>query len=498
VKTLLAIKNIYFGKIYLAKVFNMELNGSLIGHKFRCFDVRFCSNNLVLTASEDGTAKLWKLDTKKCLFTFQHNKDCEVLRAIFLGSGGNKVVTCGADGKAIIWIRKVTSQANKWRYEQACTLDHGDTQIYACEAVPSSSSTAAPSSVKTGSAAAPISTKEESSMSEPEYIGLLTAADDRIYFWDLSEGGSALPHTWTFRNAASGHGDLEDLELQVGVKGDDSGGSPSRTYGGERNKEDAAYIFDAKLCPTDPHKVAIALSDGTVRLVDISNIENPSAKRDTTTALDVGGLILSLNRQAKKAKLGSDSDKKLQEIQKEDKDTVVHATCVSWVPGTTGTSLVVALGDGGILLLDLHESTGEYHARALLCGHQKGCFGVMCLSISDKDDDDSEYDSSSKETKNSPVKKRKSVNGRGGIRALSWSSDCTVCEWDLVNSSGIVTEPLQRLQVENFPLYCCSPSSISLGSRDDSLVFAGAGGAGGNGGFIGIPVHLASYRPGQL
>jgi len=578
----------------------MELLSTFIGHKFRCFDVRFCTvkaqggagagkappTQLLLTASEDGTAKLWNVDTCKCVFTFQHSKDCEVLRAAFLDDTGCKVITCGADGQAIIWVRKAAvanvatastgpARSNPYRFEQACSLDHGDAQIYACEAVPrlpvtaaagaggplSSSSVAAAAAAAAAAtttvsaggsdAAAPTSNTKYVGESGSNYSALLTAADDRVYLWDLSSTGSALPRIWVFRNAASASNDLEGFESQVGkpVDGEDGDmeegedAAASRTYGGERNKEDAAYIFDAKICPVDPSKVAVALSDGTVRILDISNTKDPSAKRDTITALDVGGLVLQLGRRMKKAKRSTDdspgggggnredgagvgtSSPGGSPSKEGDKDIVVHATCVSWMPGSS-SSLAAALGDGSVLLLDLYGD-GEYQARALLSGHEKGCFGVMCLSVgrgklevaasggsSEGESDinavamitDNVEDSGSARSSKRKEAQRSnnSALGMGSARVVSWSSDGSLCEWDLENSTGIVTTPLNRLVVKDHPFYCCTASSSymnqagpdgSTSASPDSVLIACAGGAGGNGGFMGIPVHLARYTP---
>ena len=95
--------------------------------------------------------------------------------------------------------------------------------------------------------------------------------------------------------------------------------------------------------------------------------------------------------------------------------------------------------------------------------------------------------------------------GTGSARVLSWSSDGSLCEWDLENSTGIITEPLNRLVVKDHPFYCCAASSSAVNpcSSDGdsaspaSVLVACAGGGGGNGGFMGIPVHLARYTPGN-
>ena len=49
---------------------SMQLNGhdqqKLLGHTGRCFDIRYSSDgNFLLSASEDGTAILWDVKTRK-------------------------------------------------------------------------------------------------------------------------------------------------------------------------------------------------------------------------------------------------------------------------------------------------------------------------------------------------------------------------------------------------------------------------------------------------
>ena len=52
-----------------------KIRHSFIGHQGRCFDVRYSLHgDQMLSASEDGTAKLWDINTRKCLFTFDHGE----------------------------------------------------------------------------------------------------------------------------------------------------------------------------------------------------------------------------------------------------------------------------------------------------------------------------------------------------------------------------------------------------------------------------------------
>jgi WD40 repeat protein len=83
-----------------------KIKYSLIGHKERCFDLKYsedssnllsCNLSFLLSdlsvslfsslASEDGTAKLWNIHERKVLHTLTHNNKCEVLRSSFLSDG---------------------------------------------------------------------------------------------------------------------------------------------------------------------------------------------------------------------------------------------------------------------------------------------------------------------------------------------------------------------------------------------------------------------------
>ena len=184
---------------------------SLLGHKDRCFDIRFssCSSKLI-SSSEDGTARVWSLNIDNVQNTskkvkeykssiIKHSTTSEVLRATFLpnGTNGYHYITCGADGKAIIW--KDNSNSNE-EYIQIATYDHGgEGQIYACELLGQSSSSSSPSHI-------------------------LTAANDKMYIWDLETSQSTQEFSFTPYN--------ESKEL---------------AYGGARNPDNIAYIFDVKM-----------------------------------------------------------------------------------------------------------------------------------------------------------------------------------------------------------------------------------------------------------
>jgi len=479
----------------------MQLKSTLIGHKFRCFDVRLSNGAnkedplLLLTASEDGTAKLWDIEKHKCLFTFKHNKDCEVLRVAFLSSNGSSVVTCGADGKAIVWgSREGTGLSGRRKYEQVCSLDHGDAQIYVCEIsecarllpCTPATSTAFDGVSGTESDKARDCTDNTPPRSPGEHTFLLTAADDRLYIWDLSRTATSLPRVWTFRSAANGGMPSAPDAAAVEGEGDQEIVSPPTSYGGPRNVDNAAYIFDAKCSPKDPHKVAVALSDGTIRILNTHPGTKPNAAVDTEAALDIRKLISQLQpnkpengdaanlekHASTEAVTGTDGASEME-------SPAPHATGVGWT--TDARSLVVALGDGSILVLDVNGKV--YTGRALLCGHSRGCFGVTCMAAFHALDTASA----------SPGSKRKMVDReQNRSRALSWSSDGSICEWDLFDR-GVVREPLQRFQINKYPIYSCAVSSPHLHTEEGALIVCAGGEGGSTGGFLGTPVHLVRY-----
>ena len=116
---------------------------SFYGHKSRCFDVSFlecaigASNgnpygdggrmNMFLSASEDGSAKLWDVSKKKVLHSFSHSRSYEVLRASFVVQD-YVIATCASDGSVIIWIKQMNG-----KYHRKHILNHDGGQIYACE-----------------------------------------------------------------------------------------------------------------------------------------------------------------------------------------------------------------------------------------------------------------------------------------------------------------------------------------------------------------------------
>ena len=237
------------------------------------------------------------------------------------------ITTCGSDGKAIIWKRYndesgdvIDSEKNedekalsssakqesgrdtgaeelgnyrgKRRTRKEAILPHGEKQIYACESLNISSSTS---------------------------CLFMTAADSSVYLWDVNacteERQSSPSHIWTVgANSSNSNSPVNTPD-----------GAVAQGYGGPRNPDNQVYIFDAKVNPTGVNVIALALSDGNIRQIDIrspsfasisntdtsftspSNNANRNAYRDefsasTLTSISLSGLSTS---PAKRTRVGN-------------------------------------------------------------------------------------------------------------------------------------------------------------------------------------------------
>lgn len=196
---------------------------SYIGHKDRIFDIKYCQyTNQILSSSEDGSSKLWNAQSNKCVATMMHNKEAEVLRSTFIYSNNvlNFINTAGSDGNAIIWKYDENEIQEKNKIKKIHVFEHGEeSQIYACESR--------------------TSTNE-----------LMIATDNRLIIWDLQ----------TYN--------LSKIYDFYQLKSDNLS---TNTFGGERNPSNEVYAFDAKLCPTMDSIIGIALSDSSIRLIDVRN-----------------------------------------------------------------------------------------------------------------------------------------------------------------------------------------------------------------------------------
>jgi len=81
-------------------LFNMTNDAiTLKGHTR---DVTCCvelSNKLLMSGSDDGTIKLWNLETTKCITTFNHNGACKMIQILSNG----KIVSATSEGEIYLW-----------------------------------------------------------------------------------------------------------------------------------------------------------------------------------------------------------------------------------------------------------------------------------------------------------------------------------------------------------------------------------------------------------
>jgi WD40 repeat protein len=276
---------------------NSKIQGSLLGHQGRCFDLRFhpCEPNVLLSASEDGSVKMWNAHKRTCLQTFLHNKDAEALRAGFIHK---YICSAGSDGQVHLWSYLEDDQSPGDQHASATssatlrcpkgkkvhTLQHRteNSQIYVCEA-----------QVLDNNAA---SYQEGLNSTQ-----LLTAADSEVYLWDVEHSATA-SRMWNYTTST-------EAETTV--------------FGGiHRNPDREVFVFDAKWCPHSPHEAAIALSDSTIRLLDI--------RQSQASVLSLSLAIEELEQSG--IKLG-------------------HATSVNW--NHSGTLCSVSFGSGIVALIDI-------------------------------------------------------------------------------------------------------------------------------------------------
>jgi hypothetical protein len=489
----------------------------------------------MLSASEDGCAKLWDVASGKCEFTFNHNKEAEVLRVAFI-HGDQVICTCGADGKVLVWteVDAATAAAaevdqmesagggsssgsgssggkHKRHFTQACTLDHGDAQVYVCEKL----DIAAPSSA---------ATTTESAAADSIYLcgGIFTAADDLLYLWDLSLSASPDPRTWCFRSIQSRDGvsneeqeeeedaardvsSISDGETGAGATSSSSSSSSSGTgYGGPRNEENIAYIFDAKPCSMDPWKLAVACSDGTVRIVDTSR--GNSNKRTecgfgARECINIASMV-----KAYEASQGQQGE--------EEAPAPPHVTGVAW--SNDDGFLLVTLGDGKLVLLAFPDGKAPGSVAPKMVGvikaHKTSCYGGVFLKTGTDADSDAAVNNAGGAHK--PKRARLGIAETAAtatatataMKCITWSSDRSLAVWDLApflssSSKGAAAaaaaaaglEAESRLSLpDDFPLYSCCTAPSETDTQ--ATRYVACCGGGGKSTFVGIPLHIVDIK----
>ena len=83
--------------------------GLVVKHSKPVNSAVFSSNGKwILTASDDGTARIWDMDGKQ-IKSFQHSQTERVLSAVF-SDDADRIITCGTDDKAVVWLVATNKQ----------------------------------------------------------------------------------------------------------------------------------------------------------------------------------------------------------------------------------------------------------------------------------------------------------------------------------------------------------------------------------------------------
>jgi WD40 repeat protein len=333
------------------------MKSTLLGHKGRCFDLK-TSHSLIISSSEDGTSILWKLNASRQqkIFQFNHSKDRnEVLRANFLTVQGSLICTCGADGRALIW-----REVSQGKYKISHELEHEGNQIYACERLSESNI-------------------NNDSISD---FKMLTATDDKIIIWEINFLDIAQPakilrilafntigsksqkgrsdksshiHTQTEKDV-NGSFHFEQSK-RTRLNDNDETLTESRlvieeSFGGPRNPDKLAYVFDVKPSHGSLSKLAVALSDSTVRVVDVNEetdeiIVHIASQRSYVTAVKMSKTyFICSTYHSNSFKVSWDSEDKF---------------------------IFAALGSGQVVVIDITKEQEVMRIDA----HSKPCYGAM-------------------------------------------------------------------------------------------------------------------------
>lgn len=216
-------------------------------------------------------------------------------------------------------------------------------------------------------------------------------------------------------------------------------------FGGEsRNPNREAYIFDAKWNPGSAHLVSLALSDGTLRILDTradatSSLILPSVINNTSEGMDQAGSV------AATVKLG-------------------HATSLNWNNKGGNTDLCsITFGSGHIALLDMRKM----ELVSIVKMHSKACYGTLFLPTQNKEDDAS---------------------------LLSWSSDSTIAKWSLgVNEEQTAKEIVMDnyMHLPDLSVMTCAfqPESRKLYCGGESCL-SGVPGNHKKPSFMGTPIYI--------
>jgi WD40 repeat protein len=218
------------------------------------------------SASQDSTVRIWDVQTHRLIETLASDQEFECLRVAWLpfdntrdssdrsGGGSNlekyMLAAAGADG--VLRLYSATNSNDKLQWKLVGSKDHygllNETedrpQIYSLQFVmrpPQSNTT----------------TTNDNTNSD--WL-LMTSADNALFFWNIP-------------NATTGM----EITLYSTIQFDTLG--PNQ-FGGQRNPTNEIYIFDAAI---NNDLIAAALSDGTCRVLPLSNAKSQSEEECVLT-----------------------------------------------------------------------------------------------------------------------------------------------------------------------------------------------------------------------
>ena len=231
--------------------------------------------------------------------------------------------------------------------------------------------------------------------------------------------------------------------------------------------------------------LVVALSDGTVRIVDLTRGDeegNGVCDKCINVASVIGRLDSSSSRGAPP-----------------------HVTMVAL--SQDDKTLLVCLGDGKVAVFYFEDGLQESPILIdLINAHTSSCFGAAFLDTPShkRKDHHDHQDHDDDNTSDGDKVKRRRVNA--SFQCFTWSSDGSLARWDLQDlvlgkievmktlpPPETLRKPSSRLTLPNStPIYCAHVVGATSTSAPPYLV---CGGGSGSQSFMGIPLYLVSLSP---
>ena len=381
------------------------------GHRETIFGLSFSPDGIYFaTASQDSTIGIWSVKSHRLVTTLKEGMDVkfECLRVAWsmgrgskLLNGGNNekyiLASAGADGIARLWSACVPNSAAvkteddthningindgareeplKWQCvgmldhymfekkerngyhsqkdddddddddEKEEVDDNDRPQIYALQFLQSKKMKARSSTINTE-----CYTNNENT----NYIRLLTSTNDCIYLWDIialdeCSGSDKMPQS-------CGRTNLRKFHLQTMIRFahvNDNTRYNINTFGGERNPDNALFVFDASHCETNDW-LGVALSDGTCRV--LCNDSGDDGDKGESSSSYQERCVLGLPPDYFGNSRGGG-----------------HLTALSW--DASGTRLATCFASGRVVLWSIHAVKKGTDAIDVLL--QPSCMSVL-------------------------------------------------------------------------------------------------------------------------